>query len=426
MIQRRTFLLGSSAAAAAAVLTACGAEGGGASNGGSDTLRFMWWGNAGRAERTEKAIGAFTTSKPDLKVQTEFLDWTGYWDKLSTQMAGGNPPDLLQMSEAYQGQYMANDSLLDLRSLIDGGTIDVSSFGEGALAPDGPITGIPWAVNTRCALSTAEALERAGIDPETDLGSLSWDQYGDFLSNATDAAGIPGSVDPGFWIENLELWLIQQGKSLYGEGTAGFSEEDLLRFWEMTLGWAEAGIVTDASTSSRQAGGGTELAALVTQEATIDYRWSTEIVVFDGLGVKNLQILTPPGESAGAGRFLHPAMLLSISSKSENQERAAELLSFLVSSPEAATHLGMDRGAPASSAAAQALTGSLSEAEKALIAYHEAASGKLAPTPRVVPPGGGEMLTTYTRTYESVAFGREDKAKAAADFVAQMSNVASA
>lgn len=424
MIPRRALLLGTSSALVAAGLVGCSESPKGPVGGG--VLRFSWWGNAGRAERTEKAIATHAATTDSLEIQTEFLDWTGYWDKLSTQVAGGTPPDLLQMSEAYQGQYMANESLLDLRTFINDGTIDTSSYADGVLPSEGAITAIPWAVNMRCALSTVSALEKAGIDPDTDLGSIAWDAYGDFLSNATDAAGIPGSVDPGFWIENLETWLMQQGKSLYGDSTAGFTEDDLLLFWEMTQSFAEAGIVTDASTSSRQAGGGTELAALVTSEATIDYRWSTEAVIFDGLGVADLRIMTPPGELDTPGRFQHAAMLLSVSAASKNQEAAAKLLSHLVSSPEAAVELGMERGAPVSSTFAEAITDQLSDIEKAMLAYHDAAAGKLLAPPRVVPPGGGEMLATYTRVYESVAFGREPREKAAADFVAQMSKVAGA
>lgn len=422
MNSRRNFLLATGAIAAAATVGGCSST----DAKGQDALRFTWWGNAGRAERTQKAIDGYLSNNSAVKVQTEFMDWTQYWDKLSTQMAGGNPPDLLQMSEAYQGQYDKGSSLLDLRPMVDDGTMDLSSMAEGSLPASGPLTAVPWTINMRCALASKAALQKAGIDPSVDLTTMSWDGYGDFLSNATDKAGIPASIDPGMYIENFELWLHQQGKSLYGDKAAGFTEADLVAFWKMCRGWAEAKIVTDASTTSKMANGGTEVAALVTKAAVIDYRWSSEAVIFGSLGVDDITLLAPPNESGHPGRFQHAAMLLSVSTKAKNSKAAAELLTFLVTSPDAAKHLGMERGAPASSAAADAISGDLKPVEKALLDYHKSAAGKLHDVPRVVPPGGGEMLTTFIRLYESVAFGRESLEKCAADFTQKVTSVASA
>ncbi|MGA4507158.1 ABC transporter substrate-binding protein [Propionibacteriaceae bacterium G1746] len=421
MTTRRTFLMTAGALATAAVVAGCSQT---ASSG--NTLRFTWWGNAGRAERTEKALAEFKKANSGLDIQTEFMDWTQYWDKLSTQVAGGNPPDLLQMSEAYQGQYVKSSSLHDLRALIDEKSIDLTSMAKGSLPDSGPVTAVPWTVNMRSVLASKAGLEKAGVDPAIDLTGMSWQTYGDFLSDVTDKAGIPASVDPGMSIENFETWLHQQGKSLYGEKAAGFSADDLIAFWDMTLAWSNAKIVTDPSTTSKMANGGTELAALVTKAAVLDYRWSSEAVIFAGLGVDDITLLAPPNEKGHPGRFQHAAMLLSVSAKAKDPKKAAELLAFLITAPESAAQIGMERGAPASTTAATAISSSLKPVEQAVLAYHKTAEGALHPVPRIVPPGGGEMLTTFTRLYESVVFKRADKAAAADEFTTKVSALAGA
>ncbi|MCH1932529.1 extracellular solute-binding protein, partial [Shewanella sp. A25] len=58
------------------------------------TLRVTWWGGDSRHPLTQEAIEAFEEKHPNIKVEGAFADWGGYWDKLATQTAGGNAPDI--------------------------------------------------------------------------------------------------------------------------------------------------------------------------------------------------------------------------------------------------------------------------------------------------------------------------------------------
>jgi multiple sugar transport system substrate-binding protein len=77
------------AAAALAVLalalTGCGGSSPVASD-GTVTLRFSWWGSDVRHKMTEKLIAAFEAENPNIKIKGEYGDWSGYWDKLATQV----------------------------------------------------------------------------------------------------------------------------------------------------------------------------------------------------------------------------------------------------------------------------------------------------------------------------------------------------
>src|SRR4026208_1386368 len=87
-------LLGSTAA--------CGSGDG---SGGKTTIRFDWWGNPDRAAVTEKAIDLFEQKNPDITVGPSFAEFSAYFQKLATQIAGGGAPDVLQMDYRYVREY---------------------------------------------------------------------------------------------------------------------------------------------------------------------------------------------------------------------------------------------------------------------------------------------------------------------------------
>ncbi|GAB3979662.1 hypothetical protein GCM10027615_56550 [Plantactinospora veratri] len=85
-----------------ALLAGCG---GGDSESGTATLRYSWWGNADRAELMKQAIALFESKNPGVKVTPSFQEYEAYWQKMATETAGGNAPDVLQMDFSYLREY---------------------------------------------------------------------------------------------------------------------------------------------------------------------------------------------------------------------------------------------------------------------------------------------------------------------------------
>ena len=153
-------------AAAAAVVLALSACGGGAAPQSADgkvELRFSWWGGDKRAQLTQAAIAAFEAENPNIKIKPEFGDWSGYWDKLATQVAANDAPDIIQMDEKYITEYSSRGALLDL-SKYD---IDTSKFDEAALNAgkneDG-LTGIAAGINAATILANPAVFKAAGVE----------------------------------------------------------------------------------------------------------------------------------------------------------------------------------------------------------------------------------------------------------------------
>ena len=154
-LNRRQFLIGAGGLAAAATtmgLSACapgssggGSQGGGGQGGGTN-LALAWWGNPTRNKNTQAMIDAYMKANPDVKISGQPGEFNSYWDKLATQTAGGQAPDIIQMDMLYIAEYGTRGALLDL------GSVDTSKFVEGTV-DSGKINGTLVGVNAGINLS---------------------------------------------------------------------------------------------------------------------------------------------------------------------------------------------------------------------------------------------------------------------------------
>src|SRR5690606_12574993 len=106
------------------------------------TLRMYWWGGDNRHERTQQAIDLFEDKYPNITVEPEFADWTGYWEKLATSTAGKNMPDVIQMDQLYLASYADRGTLVDLTD-YDIGTDGMEESVLGMGGSDGGLYAIP-------------------------------------------------------------------------------------------------------------------------------------------------------------------------------------------------------------------------------------------------------------------------------------------
>src|SRR5512138_523396 len=82
------------------------------------TLRLAWWGNPTRDERTLKVVDLYMSKNPDVTIEIETTGWAGYWDKLGSQAAARNLPDIIQQDYTYITGYANKKLLLDLSSYV--------------------------------------------------------------------------------------------------------------------------------------------------------------------------------------------------------------------------------------------------------------------------------------------------------------------
>src|SRR5690606_37699340 len=163
------------AALALAVTAACGqsenmaeqaADGDGAQGEGGDeqiTLRYAWWGSDFRHEANQELIEMFEEEHPNIDIVPDFTDWSSYWDKLATAVAGGDTPDIMHQEERYLREYSSRGVLADLSQYdIATDPIDDTILASGEA--DGGLYGLVNGVNVYSVLANPRVFEDAGVE----------------------------------------------------------------------------------------------------------------------------------------------------------------------------------------------------------------------------------------------------------------------
>ncbi|SFW83744.1 ABC transporter substrate-binding protein [Amycolatopsis australiensis] len=385
-------------------VAACGSGSGG--SGGDVTITFAWWGSDGRATLTKKAVALFQRKNPEIKVQTSFSAYAAYWEKLATQTAGGNPPDVLNVDTRYLAEYGGRNVLADLNQGA-GKAISLADVNP-ELAATGVYRGkryaVPWAQNTPAMLYDPAAFQAAGADPAK---GLTWDQFADATRKVSAAGGPRGTTDFGILDTTLEIWLRQQGKQFYTpDGKLGFTAGDLRRYWQLASrfrdseGASPADVTASYNTSPEQSPLGKKLTGS-------EFAYDNLLPAYRKANGKPLDVAPYPTDASGTtGQYRRPSMFLAVSARSRQQEAAAKLVDFLVNDPEAGRIAGTDRGLAPNLKVRAELAKAATGADKTLYDYEAALEPKLGAAPPVPPKGAGAIQKLLQRTYEEVAFGR--------------------
>lgn len=99
-VSRRSVLIGGAALLGTAGLSAC-SPGNAGSAGGSKTLNVAYFGTQQQADKTAKVADAFIKANPGVTVKFNGIngtDWNDFFTKVLTQIAAGNPPDIVSVA----------------------------------------------------------------------------------------------------------------------------------------------------------------------------------------------------------------------------------------------------------------------------------------------------------------------------------------
>lgn len=382
-------------------------------NGGGDggvVLRIAWSGSQDRTARTQEALNLYMERHPEVAVAFEFTTSTNFWDRLTTQVAGGNAPDIIQMSGQGLAQYATNGVLLDVQPFLDEGLIDLDGWEQELLdrqTVDGVLYGVPPGVDAHAVIYDASKFEELGIEPPDQ--EWTWDDYADLAREITAAAGDGywGSEDGGPQYEVLQTFLAQRGKTMFGEdGGLGFDRQDLVDLWGF---WGELqadGVVVPPEVQ-QEYGQNPENSGVVQGYAAMDFSTSSQFTNFVGLSPRTVRLTTYPfGDDGTPGQVWRAGLAWSVTKGSRNAEEAAKLIDFLVNDPDAAEILGTTRGVPASPAVRELVRGQVDETERLSFDHLDAVQGFDGEITPLLPAGFGDFNTAFQRLYYEYAYGR--------------------
>jgi len=411
---RKPLLPKAAAVAAVHALTLTGCGGSPQASDGPVTLRFSWWGSDTRHKMTEKLIEAFEAENPNIKVKGEYGDWSGYWDKLATQVASQDAPDIIQMDAAYLGEYSGRGALLELKD------VDLSKFDQ-PVADSGKVEGKQYAVtsgvNAMVVMANPALVSASGVALPDDK-TWTWDQLDSTAAAITRASG--GKVYGTGQVNSdaaANLWFRQHGKSLFtGDGKLGFDESDLSEWYEYQAQMRDSKAVPPASVITEDATASIDQQGLSTGKFAMNMYWSNQLGALSKASGQDLEIRRPPsvdGKAADAQQFYKSSMFWSASSRTKHPAEAQKFIDFVTNNAKAGEIGLADRGIPANSDIRAAVVSKLTPADAKTAKFIDEISSELGGAVPVPPAGGSAAVEALTRYSLEVHFNRLSPQEAA-------------
>ncbi len=181
------------------------------------------WDASWNEGKTEQMIAKFNETYPNIKINVEFFPSDGMSDKYLVALTGGSGPDLVSINNEWVSTYAAAGGLLDLQTMINNESYDLTDFYDGALQGvtyNGDVYALPYRAETHGLFYNAKLFKDAGYDtiPET------WEEMTDALKAVTkgDVKGI--AIPAGEWgnttYQLINMILLNGGSILSEDNTA--------------------------------------------------------------------------------------------------------------------------------------------------------------------------------------------------------------
>ena len=151
----------------------------------------MWVWDEAWATVIGQSIDAWTeTYCPGAEVELVQQPWAQYWDLLQTNAAGGELPDVFNMSQDRFYYYADNDALLDLQPYFDASEIDTTVWGAGLVDPyrwgdSGDLYAAPVNWDTVALYYNKDLFDAAGLAYPT--ADWTWDDFREAAAALTAA-----------------------------------------------------------------------------------------------------------------------------------------------------------------------------------------------------------------------------------------------
>jgi multiple sugar transport system substrate-binding protein len=419
-LPRRRLLRGLLAATVAAPLlfgaAACGDDGAADPN-APVKLSIFWWGGDARAKLTEDALALYTSKHPNVTFEKTWQANQGYFDKLATLTAGGNPPDLFQIDDNYLAEYAARNTTLDLKTYQDSGKLDVSKFPRSLLeygVVDGKLAGVAAGENTQGLVYNKTLLTTHNL-PEPTTG-MSWEQHIAWAEEVSKKTGVPGTQDPSADYKALWVWLRQQGKDLYKGKELGFTAEDVTAWFDLWKGARDRKATPTADVIHEGNSSDVTKQLVVTGKSATSWVWANQMPDLKKNTKDDLGVVAYPGDPSA--QWARASMYWSVFKGSKHRDVAVDVINFLNNDQDAVKLLGTDRGLPSNLDLRRVVSDDTTDpAMKQSIAVEAELTQKFGASPQVPIKGHSKVKSELVKAAENAQYGRATPAQAAAQFV---------
>lgn len=396
----RTLAIGFAAVAALTLSSCSGGSnaGGGKDSEGANAKELTVWVMGDSSAHFDELVAPFEKSS-GIDVNAVAIPWDAIDQKVTTAVASGDGPDLMQIGISKLRTVADSGALLPLdeKTLGDRKNLSSSNFIDGvagdATAVDGKVVSVPWVSDTRVLFTRDDILAEAGVT----AAPTSWD---DIRATAKTLAA-RGDGQYGYYIPQWDSALPvvmtwDQGGDIVGkDGNIDFSSDAFTKAADLYTGfYADKSVPVNSDFDQTQGFtsgvapmlvSGPYLAASISDAAPeLDGKWSVH---------------TLPGTSLLAGSNM------GVWGKTDNKEGALDLLDYLSDPATQVKWFEIDGQLPT---AKSALSDPTLTADKNVKVYAEQlADAKILP---LVPNWDGETGKAMLDALNAISLTGADKA----------------
>jgi len=390
-----------------------------------DALRFAWWGGAARHEATLKAVRLFEQKHPGPAIKAEYMGFNGYLERLTAQVAGRSEPDVMQVNWAWLAMFSKRGTgFTDLEPLVGDAMrreLPADDLESGRVA--GKLNAISVGYTARIMLWNRGTFERLKLAiPRT------WDEIfaaGPAFRRALGESAFPIDGELYDMILLAQTWAQQRhGTPFLAPDTRRVAMDEAAAVdWVRTYKRLVAEHVATPLPLRASLGGAEKpteqqpdwvsglWAGNYTWDSVIALRGST-LKGANRLAVGDFPMLP---EARATGIFGRPTVMFAVGRHCRQPERAAKLIEFLLTDPEATRILGRTRGLPAARGALEQLRAEGKLPPLELQAHVQIAKEREAgriplPAPLFEHP---RMQKFMREVFETVAYSKSDEVTAA-------------
>jgi len=390
-------------------------------------LTIAWWGGDVRAEQTHQVLDLFLEQSDDVDyIERSVAAWGDYWDALSVRAAAGDLPDVMQQDFSRLLEYQENNLLVNLRPFVNDGRIDLSNVPQ-AIVDAGTINGeliaLPIGMNVAAMVYNQSLLDSLGLEAPR---NITLDQFIDLSRQIYELSGVRTNWAHNDPANQMEVHLRAQGVNLFEGNRLGGTAANYVEFFEVIrLGIEEGWHIRPEHIAGREGAAQNSMwyppnePNLRTWNSPV---WSNMVngYIADSPADMQISMTTYPSTNPVRSNFGRASMFLSITSHSENQEAAADLINFWTNSLAAHEIMLAERGVIVNTQIAAQLQDRLNEGAQLQAEFVGwANAGNVSPFNPTRPVGAAEVISVLGDIRDLVTHGELTPQEAADRFFAE-------
>jgi ABC-type glycerol-3-phosphate transport system substrate-binding protein len=390
------------------------------------TIRYGWWGGTARQQSYTAALEKFEAANPNIKIEKEFADYEGFQERMTTQMAAGDVPDIFWVASP---QVLTYERAGLFRQLDDIATLDLSDLDEGILETirlNGVLNTMPNGIFTPVVRYNETFAEEDGVElPSQEDGQWTWEKFAEFLIdyNENNASGRRGITYDATADLPFEGWCRQHGEELWSQdGSIGWTMETLVAWFEWWENLRQAGAALSVSeqegvSKDWQLSGDKVLATFQNSNHIVD-----DAKAFPDYTFRMREIPVMDGAAEEHKFLYYPRMAIYSGIDEAQVEAAGSIVNYIINDVEFVQTTGLTMGAPINPRIRAEAQEFATDAEIEMLNIVEAEAAAPSKPRYEAPAGSNNWRTVMTRTAEEIALEQssiEDACQRMMDEIAQ-------